>query len=107
MEKPKGDSFRFNRKKVFRKDSSQKGLFSKNSSDLQSNEICGICGKPNITGYVKIKTTVKGLVCDHERPVVYRDPQLTQGEEKRISEKLKPNEVAVKGEDGIIRIIER
>lgn len=67
---------------------------------------CLVCGL-EYDGYVKISKNASGkMSCTHVRPNLTADPKLTAGETKRIADRLKPNEKAVKGKDGIIRVIE-
>ena len=97
--------YRF-RKEVFREDIKSKKKFEKNKTEIVRTDICNIC-KQKYNGYVKIKLTSKGLKCTHELPVLYEDPHLTAGEQRRIASRLAHDEIAVKGGDGIIRILEK
>lgn len=95
--------------KVFKADSKKiKEAFKAKEIEpwMLKKRVCGICGQ-EYSGYVKIKSTRKGLACTHERPALCEDPHLTAGEQKRIGGRLAPNEVAVKGDDGLIRIVEK
>jgi hypothetical protein len=102
---PSVPGYRF-RKEVFKADKKTSKKFQKNKIEVVQTDNCSIC-KQEYTGYVKIKLTSKGLVCIHERPSLCEDPHLTAGEQKRIASRLAPNEIAVKGGDGIIRILEK
>lgn len=99
------DAYRFASKK-YRGDSKQGKDFKKKHSVLNfKRKVCFLCGE-DVAGYVKIIKTASGLKCNHIRPNLTADPKLTAGETKRIAERLKPGERAVKGNDGMIRIIE-
>lgn len=85
-----------------------KKVIDKNDAShiLSSSNVCGVCQK-------KYKFSIKtGFSsgkewCIHDQFKNGDPRQLTGFEQKRINAKLKPNETAVKGSDGIIRIIER
>lgn len=96
------NGYRF-RKEVYRKGT--KGVFGLRGS-LPKNKVCRIC-KQEYQGYVRISLSNAGIECFHDSPALMVDPKLTAGEQRRISSKLAPNEHAIKGSDGVIRIVEK
>lgn len=82
---------------------------SKKTSKLKfgsRKKVCDVCGK-------KYEFSLRVLYEKGERFCIHdqsssKDPtQLTSSEKSRVASKLKPNEMAIKGTDGIIRICER
>lgn len=70
-------------------------------------KVCDVCGKKYLHA-LRWGYGDKGKKwCLHDNPSKVDPTKLTAGERKRVADKLKPNEVAVKGSDGIIRICER
>lgn len=102
----KSTAYRF-QKSRYKGDSKAGEEFKKNKSTYEfKRKVCFLCGN-DVDGYVKISKNASGVMsCDHVRPIRTVDPKLTAGETKRIADRLKQNERAVKGKDGIIRVIE-
>lgn len=100
-----GNAFRFSSKK-HKEDVRRASEFRKEYT-VEVPRTCRVCGQEPATGYTKLKVVKGKTTCTHVRPTRYEDPHLTQGESKRIADKLSANEVAVKGDDGIIRIIDK
>lgn len=91
---------------AYKKDIKEKDAFKKEMEIQDTSHVCRVC-KKGYTGYVKILFKDGTLTCVHDRPILFEDPHLTAGEQKRIGSRLSPNEIAVKGDDGMIRIIEK
>lgn len=107
LESNKPNPYRFGAKKYVG-DSKQGAEFKKKRAvHVFKRKVCFCCGQ-DVIGYVRVfKNSAGKLQCTHIRPNRTADPRLSQGESKRIADKLGKNEKAVKAKDGIIRVIEQ
>ncbi len=69
---------------------------------MDSEKRCRRCGEP-----YEFALRVGKDWCVHDDLPKRDKSQLTQGEQKHVVDKLGRNEVAVKGHDGFIRILQR
>lgn len=89
------------------------GLKKRNdrSSSIFNNpkRICSTCNKPydSIVQSGIGEDGIKWCRHDQESKSDYDPTRLTTAEQRRISDRLKPNEVAIKHYDGTIAILER
>ena len=73
-----------------------------------TQKVCDICGEPYESS-VRVHLEKGNTFCVHDDPStgVQGRGVLSQAEERRVASRLKPHERAVKGNDGMIRILEQ